>query len=103
VDIVGKRVTRMSFASSGSVRKGWQRSGRTRIGTTLPMVYLSLVCHCPGVKAVVRRVPAWGNASSRSRGVVLERAVRPAWQGGQTGPAQRGAVGPAWLGSSTTP
>jgi hypothetical protein len=28
----------------------WQRSGRIRIGTTLPMVYLSLVCHCPGVK-----------------------------------------------------
>jgi hypothetical protein len=27
-----------------------QESGRTRIGTTLPMVYLSLVCHCPGVK-----------------------------------------------------
>jgi hypothetical protein len=34
----------------GSVRRGWQRSGRTRICTTLPMVYLSLVCHCPGVK-----------------------------------------------------
>jgi hypothetical protein len=50
VAIVGKRVTRMSFASRGSVRKGWQRSGRTRIGTTLSMAYLSLVCHCPGVK-----------------------------------------------------
>jgi hypothetical protein len=50
VAIVGKRVTRMSFASRGSVKKGWQRSGRTRIGTTLPMVYLSLVCHCRGVK-----------------------------------------------------
>jgi hypothetical protein len=45
-----ERVTRMSFASRGSGKRGWQRSGRTRIGTTLPMVYLSHVCHCPGVK-----------------------------------------------------
>jgi hypothetical protein len=57
----------------------------------------------PRGKAVVRNVPAWGDASSRSRGAVLERAVRPAWLGGQTGPAQRGAVRPAWLGSSTPP
>jgi hypothetical protein len=49
----------------------------------------------PRGKAVVRSVPAWGYASSRSRGAVLERAVRPAWLGGQTGPAQRGAVRPA--------
>jgi hypothetical protein len=33
--------------------------------------------------------------------VFLERAVRPAWLGGQTGPAQRGAVRPSWLGGST--
>jgi hypothetical protein len=57
----------------------------------------------PRGKAVVRSVPAWGDASSRSRGVVLERAVRPARLGGQTGPAQRGAVRPAWLGGSTPP
>jgi hypothetical protein len=41
----------------------------------------------PRGKAVVRSVSTWGDASSRSRGVVLERAVRPAWLGGQTGPA----------------
>jgi hypothetical protein len=29
-------------------------------------------------KAVVRNVPTWGDASSLSRGAVLERAVRPA-------------------------
>jgi hypothetical protein len=50
---------------------------------------------------VVRSVPAWGDASSHSRGAVLEGVVRPAWLGGQTGPAQRGAVRPAWLGGST--
>jgi hypothetical protein len=32
----------------------------------------------PRGKAVVRSVTAWGDASSRIRGVVLERAVRPA-------------------------
>jgi hypothetical protein len=57
----------------------------------------------PRGKAVVRSVPAWGDASSRSREAVLERAVRPAWLGGQTGPAQRGAVRPAWLGGLTAP
>jgi hypothetical protein len=54
-------------------------------------------------KAVVRSVPAWGDGSSRSRGAILERAVRPAWLGGQTGPAQRWAVRPAWLDGSTAP
>jgi hypothetical protein len=54
-------------------------------------------------KAVVRSIPAWGDASSHSRVVFLERAVRPAWLGSQTGPAQKGAVRPAWLGSSNTP
>jgi hypothetical protein len=34
-------VTRASFSSRESVRREWQRSGLTRIGTTLPMVYLS--------------------------------------------------------------
>jgi hypothetical protein len=57
----------------------------------------------PRGKAVVRSVPAWGDASSRSRGAVMEGAVRPAWLGGHTGPAQRGAVRPAWLGGSTAP
>jgi hypothetical protein len=44
----------------------------------------------PRGKAVVRSVSAWGDASSRSRGAFRERAVRPAWLGGQTDPAQRG-------------
>jgi hypothetical protein len=57
----------------------------------------------PKGKAVVTNVPAWGDASSRSQGAILERAVRPAWLGGQTGPAQRGAVRPAWLGGLTAP
>jgi hypothetical protein len=50
VTIVGEMVTRVSIASRGSVRREWQRSGLTRICTTLPMLYLSLVCHYPGVR-----------------------------------------------------
>jgi hypothetical protein len=46
----GKEGHKDEFASRGSGKRGWQRSGRTRIGTTLPKVYLRLVCHCPGVK-----------------------------------------------------
>jgi hypothetical protein len=55
----------------------------------------------PRGKAVVRSVPPWGDASSRSRGGSLERAVRLAWRGGQIGPARREAVRPVWLGSQT--
>jgi hypothetical protein len=40
-------VTRESFATREGERREWLRSGETRIGTTLLMVYLSLVCHCP--------------------------------------------------------
>jgi hypothetical protein len=57
----------------------------------------------PRGKDVVRSVPAMGGASSHSRGVILERAVRTAWLGGQTGPAQRGVVRPARLCGSTAP
>jgi hypothetical protein len=39
----------------------------------------------PRGKAVVRSVPAWGDVSSRSRSGILERAVRLARRGGQTG------------------
>jgi hypothetical protein len=65
----------------------------------------------PKGKGFVHKVLPWGDRSSRSRGGGLERAVRPAWLGGQTGPAQGGqsdrsgkAVRPAlprFLGSST--
>jgi hypothetical protein len=48
VTIVGEMVTRVSFASRGSVRREWLRSGLTRTGTTILMVFLSLVYHYPG-------------------------------------------------------
>jgi hypothetical protein len=52
VSIVGEMATNMSFASRGSVRREWRRSGLTRTSTTLPMVYLSLVCRCLGTRRV---------------------------------------------------
>jgi hypothetical protein len=57
----------------------------------------------PKGKGFVRKVPAWGDERSRSRGGGLERAVRPARHGGQTGPAQGRAVRLAWLGGQTSP
>jgi hypothetical protein len=39
---------RMCFASRRSERRKWLMSGLTRTCTTLLMVYLSLVCICPG-------------------------------------------------------
>jgi hypothetical protein len=79
--------------------KEWANKDRYNPSHGVPKPRMPL----PRGKAVVRSVPAWGDASSRSRGAVLEGAVRPAWLGGQTGPAQRGAVRPAWLGGSTAP
>jgi hypothetical protein len=52
VAIVGEMAIRMSFASRGSEMREWQRSGLTRTSTTLPMVYLSLVCRCLGPRRV---------------------------------------------------
>jgi hypothetical protein len=47
VSIVERMVTRESFATKEGERREWLRSGQTRTGTTLLMVCLSLVCHCP--------------------------------------------------------
>jgi hypothetical protein len=46
----GKHGHKDEFCFKRKHEESMERSGRTRIGTTLPMVYLSLVCHCPGVK-----------------------------------------------------
>jgi hypothetical protein len=52
VSFVERMVTRERFASRGSVRREWRRSALTRTSTTLPKVYLSLVCNCPGPRRV---------------------------------------------------
>jgi hypothetical protein len=96
VAIVGEMAIRMSFASRGSKRREWQRSGLTRTSTTLPMVYLSLVCRCPRPRllevllprlhrsdrcgAPVRPVQAWtgsrlGFVLVQVRGLFLEVVV----------------------------
>jgi hypothetical protein len=47
VSFVERMVTRKSFAIREGERREWLRSGKTRTGTTLIMVCLSLVCLCP--------------------------------------------------------
>jgi hypothetical protein len=63
--------------------KEWANKDRYHPSHGVPKPRMPL----PRGKAVVRSVPTWGDGSSRSRGVFLERAVRPAWLGGRTGPA----------------
>jgi hypothetical protein len=58
--------------------KEWANNDRYNPSHGVPKPRMPL----PRGKAVVRSVPPWGDASSRSRGVVLERAVRPAWLSG---------------------
>jgi hypothetical protein len=72
--------------------KEWANKDRYNPSHGIPKPRMPL----PKGKAMVTSVPAWGNASSRSQGAFLDRAARPSWLGGQTGPAQRGAVRPAW-------
>jgi hypothetical protein len=45
VSFVERMVTRESFAIRERERREWLRSGQTRMGTTLLMVCLSLICH----------------------------------------------------------
>jgi hypothetical protein len=68
--------------------KEWANKYRYNLSHGVPKPRMPL----PRGKAVVRSVLAWGDASSRSRGDFLERAVRLAWLGGKTGPAQRGRL-----------
>jgi hypothetical protein len=52
VCFVERMVRRESFATREGERREWLRSGQTRTGTTLLMVCLSLVCHCPREKVL---------------------------------------------------
>jgi hypothetical protein len=65
--------------------KEWANKDRYNPSHGVPKPRMPL----PSGRAVVRSVPTWGDASSRSRGAVLEGVVRPAWLGGQTGLVRR--------------
>jgi hypothetical protein len=52
VSFVERMVTRKSFAIREGERREWLRSGQTRIGNTLLMMFLSHVCSCPGPRRV---------------------------------------------------
>jgi hypothetical protein len=60
--------------------KEWANKDRYNPSHGVPMPRMPR----PKGKAVVRSVPTWGGASSHSRGVFLERVIRPALpRGGQ--------------------
>jgi hypothetical protein len=81
------------------VAKEWANKDRYHPSHGVPEPRMPL----PKGKGFVHKDPAWGYEKFRSRGGGLERAVIPAWLGGQTGPAQGRAVRPAWLGGQTGP
>jgi hypothetical protein len=54
--------------------KEWAKKDRYHPSHGVPESRMPL----PRGKAVVRSIPAWGDASSRARGGFLESAVRPA-------------------------
>jgi hypothetical protein len=64
--------------------KEWVKKDRYNPSHGIPKPCMPL----PRGKAMVRSIPAWGDASSRSRGAILDRAVRPAWLGGSTTPPE---------------
>jgi hypothetical protein len=91
VDIVGEMAIRRSFASRGSVRREWQRSGLTKTSTTLPMVYLNLVCRCPGLRRMSGQFGL--GESGRLLEALLPRSHRSDQCGAPVRPVQ------AWTGS----
>jgi hypothetical protein len=68
--------------------KEWANKDRYNPSHSVPKPRMPL----PRGKAVVRSVPTWGDASSRSRGAVLEEAVRPAQPRGGRPPRILGGV-----------
>jgi C4-dicarboxylate-specific signal transduction histidine kinase len=96
VSFVERMVTRESFAIRERERREWLSSGRTRTGTTLIMVCMSLVCHCQRERALcVRfrhremRAPAAEVVVWRGRSDRPGMAVRPTlpreWQSDRPG------------------
>jgi hypothetical protein len=89
VSFVERMVIRESFAireREARMAKEWANKDRYHPSHGVPEPRMPL----PKGKGFVCKDPAWGDEKSRSRGGGLERAVRPAWLGGQTGPAQGG-------------
>jgi hypothetical protein len=104
VSFVERMVTTESFAIRERERREWLRSGRTRTGTTLFMLCLSLVCHCLRERALCVRFQH-GEMRDPIAKVVVWRG-RSDWSGMAVRPALpregRSAVGtalPRFLGS----
>jgi hypothetical protein len=83
VGIVERMVIGRNFATRERERREWLRSGRTRTGTTLLMVCLSLVCHYPRERLLCVRFQLgeigvlWKEAGLLARRHQLDRLGRP--------------------------
>jgi hypothetical protein len=91
VSFVERMVTRESFAMRERERREWLRSGRTRTGTTLLIVCLSLVCHYLRERTLCVRF-RHGEMRNPVAAVVVwrGRSDQPCpGKGGQTGLARR--------------
>jgi hypothetical protein len=85
VSIVGEMAIRRSFASRGSERREWLRSGLTRTSTTPFDGVLEPRMQMPRANASVRTVRAWGERKAAGGAAAQVTPVRLVWSTGQTG------------------
>jgi hypothetical protein len=77
VSFVERMITRVSFAIRERERREWLRSGQRRTGTTLLVVCLSLVCHCPRERVLCIRFRLGEERVPWEKGILLEELNRP--------------------------
>jgi hypothetical protein len=77
VSFVERMVTRESFFVREGERREWLKNGRTRTGTTLVMVCLSLVCHFPRERVLCIRFWLGEERVPWEKGTLLEELNQP--------------------------
>jgi hypothetical protein len=85
MSFVERMVTRDSFAIREGERREWISSGQTRTGTTLLMVCLSLVCHCPRERVLCVMFRLGKKRVLWEKGTLLEELNRLDRFGGSSG------------------
>jgi hypothetical protein len=77
VSFVKRIVTRESFAIREGERREWLRCGQIRTSTTLLMVCLSLICHCPRERVLCVRFRLGKKIVLWEKRTLLEELNRP--------------------------
>jgi hypothetical protein len=83
-EFCGKDDHKREFCYKEGERREWLRSGQTRTGTTLLMVCLSLVCHCPRERVLCIRFQLGEERVPWEQGTLLEELNRPNWFGNRS-------------------